>query len=88
MRPQTPISTGHNAHVYYLRFESLEAREKVRLGLRSAGIVASFHYIPLHSSQGGSALAVLAIPWTLRFGCQQFAPIPLYADLQSTIRRR
>ena len=82
VRPQTPISTGHNAHVYYLRFENFEAREKVRLGLRNAGIVASFHYIPLHSSPGGQRFGRVGSSMDVTDSvASSLLRIPLYADL-------
>ena len=81
-RPRTPLSTGHNAHVYYLRFPGLSAREEVRIGLREAGFTASFHYVPLHSSPGGRRYgrvgSSMAVTDAVADGLLR---LPLYADL-------
>jgi dTDP-4-amino-4,6-dideoxygalactose transaminase len=82
-RPQTPVSVGHNAHVYYLLFDSLKAREEVRAALRDAGIGASFHYVPLHSSPAGQrygrVASTMAVTEAVSDGLLR---LPLYADLE------
>jgi len=52
-RPYTPSHCQHNAHMYYLLVESLEARTEILAKLKAAGIYAVFHYVPLHSSPAG-----------------------------------
>ncbi len=52
-RPTIPQDCQHNAHIYYLLFDSLEAREGARRALGAAGISASAHYVPLHSAPAG-----------------------------------
>lgn len=52
-RPHIPPHCRHNAHMYYLVFESLDVRSAVIEYLRSADIQAVFHYIPLHSAPAG-----------------------------------
>ena len=81
-RPRTPVAMGHNAHVYYLLFDGLEARDRVRIGLREAGFAASFHYVPLHSSPGGRRYGrvgtSMAVTDSVADGLLR---LPLYADL-------
>ena len=43
----------HNAHIFYILLPSEKKRDQMLTKLRSAGIAASFHYIPLHSSPQG-----------------------------------
>ena len=43
----------HNAHMFYLLFESLQERTKFQNYLRKNDIISTFHYIPLHSSVAG-----------------------------------
>jgi dTDP-4-amino-4,6-dideoxygalactose transaminase len=52
-RPIVPEHCTHNAHMYYLLLPSLEARTRFISELKTAGVQAVFHYIPLHSSPGG-----------------------------------
>ena len=55
--PYIPQECGHNAHMYYILFESLDARSKMIEKLKQAGINTVFHYIPLHSSPAGKKYA-------------------------------
>jgi dTDP-4-amino-4,6-dideoxygalactose transaminase len=52
-RPIIPDGCQHNAHMYYILLESLEKRDKVIAHMKEQGILAVFHYVPLHSSPAG-----------------------------------
>jgi dTDP-4-amino-4,6-dideoxygalactose transaminase len=52
-RPGVPQDCGHNAHIYYLIFDTLDKREQARRALADAGVSAVAHYVPLHDSPGG-----------------------------------
>jgi len=52
-RPYIPANCKHNAHLYYLRFNSLEIRSKFIEFMKAKGIMSIFHYVPLHSSPAG-----------------------------------
>lgn len=52
-RPVAPEGCVHNAHMYYVLFDSEGVRNAVLAELRSREIHAVFHYIPLHTSPGG-----------------------------------
>jgi len=52
-RPVIPESCGHNAHMYYILLPSLERRARLIEHLKSKGIHAVFHYVPLHDSVMG-----------------------------------
>jgi dTDP-4-amino-4,6-dideoxygalactose transaminase len=52
-RPVIPPHCTHNAHMYYLLLPSLQKRSAFIAHLRSRGIQAVFHYVPLHSSPMG-----------------------------------
>ncbi|QKF76871.1 dTDP-4-amino-4,6-dideoxygalactose transaminase [Arcobacter defluvii] len=43
----------HNAHMFYLKVKDLEERTKLLEYLKENGILAVFHYIPLHSAPAG-----------------------------------
>ncbi|MFI5305936.1 MAG: dTDP-4-amino-4,6-dideoxygalactose transaminase [Polyangiales bacterium] len=50
---QIPPHCGHNAHLFFLKCRDLAVRTRLIAHLRSAGILAVFHYVPLHSSTAG-----------------------------------
>lgn len=52
-RPIIPADCQHNAHIYYLLVEDLETRTALLAYLKSHGVQATFHYVPLHSSPAG-----------------------------------
>jgi dTDP-4-amino-4,6-dideoxygalactose transaminase len=52
-RPIVPDGCRHNAQTYYLLLRDLDARSSFIASLRSKGIDAVFHYVPLHSSPAG-----------------------------------
>lgn len=52
-RPIIPVECEHNAHIYYLLITQTEKRDKVLASLKQKGIMAVFHYIPLHQSPAG-----------------------------------
>ncbi|MEK7581055.1 MAG: dTDP-4-amino-4,6-dideoxygalactose transaminase [Patescibacteria group bacterium] len=53
--PKVPEGTSANWHIFAIRVPR-EMRDKVVHGLRSYGIEASFHYLPLHASPMGKRL--------------------------------
>ncbi|MFT4754011.1 MAG: dTDP-4-amino-4,6-dideoxygalactose transaminase [Salibacteraceae bacterium] len=48
--PHAMNKAKHNAHIFYIIFDSKAQRDFVMNGLNKAGISCSFHYTPLHSS--------------------------------------
>ena len=48
-----PQYSKHNAHMFYIKTKNLEERTKLIEHLKSKGIQAVFHYIPLHTSPAG-----------------------------------
>ena len=53
IRPYIPENCQHNAHMYYLKLLSLEARNHFIESMRAYAIQTNFHYVPLHSSPAG-----------------------------------
>lgn len=51
--PHIPAECEHNAHMYYVKTADLEERTALIGHLRECGVMAVFHYIPLHSSPAG-----------------------------------
>lgn len=52
-RPVIPSHCAQAWHMYYLLLPSLEARTRLIVHLKSHGILAVFHYLPLHLSKFG-----------------------------------
>ncbi len=48
-----PEGCTHNAHMYYIKARDLAERTALIQHLKDRGILAVFHYIPLHSSPAG-----------------------------------
>lgn len=51
--PVIPSDCVHNAHMYYLKTKNLEERTALIKFLKENGILAVFHYVPLHSAPAG-----------------------------------
>ncbi|MBO4701309.1 MAG: dTDP-4-amino-4,6-dideoxygalactose transaminase [Lachnospiraceae bacterium] len=52
-RPFVPTDCKHNAHMFYLKCKDLEERTAFIKFLGENGILAVFHYIPLHGAPAG-----------------------------------
>lgn len=52
-RPFVPTDCKHNAHMFYLKCKDLEERSAFIKFLGENGIMAVFHYIPLHGAPAG-----------------------------------
>ncbi|AEF04193.1 dTDP-4-amino-4,6-dideoxygalactose transaminase [Alteromonas naphthalenivorans] len=52
-RPIIPSECGHNAHLYYVILPEHIDRNRILFKMKTAGIGAVFHYVPLHSSPAG-----------------------------------
>jgi dTDP-4-amino-4,6-dideoxygalactose transaminase len=53
---EVPVMPGYRDyayHLYYVLLEDADARSRVQKALRAEGIQASFHFVPLHDSDGG-----------------------------------
>lgn len=51
--PHIPAHCQHNAHMFYIKAQNLEERTRLIHFLKENGIMAVFHYIPLHISPAG-----------------------------------
>lgn len=49
-RPYVPPHCTHNAHIYYIILSEIFDRQDVIAKLKSSGVHAVFHYVPLHSA--------------------------------------
>jgi dTDP-4-amino-4,6-dideoxygalactose transaminase len=53
---EPPAGRVSNDHIFYLLFPDLADRDRYMAALRSRGVSAAFHYVPLHSSPFGRTL--------------------------------
>ncbi|SLM64998.1 MULTISPECIES: dTDP-4-amino-4,6-dideoxygalactose transaminase [Dickeya] len=51
--PVVPPACQHNAHLFYLRLRDERERTAFIRQMQAAGILAVFHYVPLHQSPAG-----------------------------------
>lgn len=58
--PYIPSDCVHNAHMFYIKCKDINERSKLIDYLKSCGIMAIFHYIPLHSSPAGLKFGVFS----------------------------
>ena len=54
--PVIPEECEHNAHMFYIKAADIEERDALISFLKENGILAVFHYVPLHSSPAGCKL--------------------------------
>ena len=74
-----PEGCAHNAHMYYIKAKDLAERTALISHLKALGILAVFHYIPLHSSPAGLKFGRFAGEdvWTTRES-ERLLRLPLY----------
>lgn len=51
--PYIPDYCEHNAHMFYIKTKDMEERARLISFLKEKGILAVFHYVPLHSAPAG-----------------------------------
>lgn len=56
--PVIPEGCVHNAHMYYIKCRSLEERTEFINFLKAKGVMAVFHYVPLHSAPAGERFGI------------------------------
>lgn len=56
--PVVPQEARHNGHIFWLKTEDGEERQRLIDHLKADGVHATFHYVPLHTSPGGRRFGV------------------------------
>ena len=74
-----------NHHLFYLLLPDEAGRDRLQSALRARGILATFHYVPLHSAPQGRALGLAGapLPVTDRVAARLLR-LPLHARLGET----
>jgi len=80
--PQIPKECDSNFHLFYVLLPNVAIRDALMKHLRSQGILAVFHYVPLHTSPMGLKLGggQGSLPVTENLS-QRLLRLPLYNDL-------
>jgi dTDP-4-amino-4,6-dideoxygalactose transaminase len=52
--PVIPKECKHNAHMFYIKTKDIQERSALASFLKENGILAVFHYVPLHSAPAGA----------------------------------
>jgi dTDP-4-amino-4,6-dideoxygalactose transaminase len=72
---------GPNHHIFYLLYPDVLLRDAALRALREQGILATFHYVPLHSAPHARKLGLdVAMPVTDRVAATLLR-LPLHARL-------
>ncbi len=81
--PTIPAHCRSNYHMFYVIVADLATRTALIEHLKAAGILAVFHYVPLHTSPVGLSLGyrpgMLPVTESL---CDRLLRLPMYAGLQ------
>jgi len=87
--PVVPAHCRHNAHMFHLLLETAAARDGLMEHLRRLGIMAVFHYVPLHTSPMGRSLGYREgmLPVTESIS-SRLLRLPLYYDLTTAQQDR
>ena len=56
--PKLQSKTSHNAHIFFLKTKNVEERTNFINYMKQKGILATFHYVPLHSSKAGQKFSM------------------------------
>ncbi|MGE5405593.1 MAG: dTDP-4-amino-4,6-dideoxygalactose transaminase [Candidatus Saccharibacteria bacterium] len=81
--PTVPHDRRHNAHMFYIKVADIEERTKLIEYLKDKGIMAVFHYVPLHSSEAGMRFGRFCgeDKWTTRES-ERLLRLPMYFGLK------
>src|SRR5262249_53656758 len=80
--PEVPEHCSSNYHMFYILLPSQHVRDALMAHLQQQGILAVFHYVPLHSSPMGQTFGYRAgdLPVTEELS-NRLLRLPLYYDI-------
>jgi dTDP-4-amino-4,6-dideoxygalactose transaminase len=84
-RPTVPRECLHNAHMYYVRLDDADIRDRLIEALAAHNIHALFHYVPLHSSVAGKRFGKVTgkLPVTDR-ASETLVRLPLWVEMSES----
>ncbi|HKA85596.1 MAG TPA: dTDP-4-amino-4,6-dideoxygalactose transaminase [Acidimicrobiales bacterium] len=80
--PTIPPDREQAYHMFYVLLPDGETRDRVLAGMHARGVLATFHFVPLHDSPGGRRFAArdLPCPVSERIGARLLR-LPFYTDI-------
>ena len=80
--PTIPPDREQAYHMFYLLLPDGDARDRALVGMRERGVLATFHFVPLHDSPGGRRFAArdLPCPVSERISARLLR-LPYYTDI-------
>ena len=87
--PCVPEGCEHNGHLFYVKARDLRERTALIKHLAEKGVMAVFHYVPLHSSKAGKKFGVFCgsdVSTTRE--SERLLRLPLYYGLSAKEARR
>lgn len=83
-RPIVSVDCQHNAHMFYLLLQDLDARTRFIDVMKEQGINCVFHYVPLHSSPAGMRYGKLSGAMSVTNSvADRLVRLPLWVGLDS-----
>ncbi|MDR1731776.1 MAG: dTDP-4-amino-4,6-dideoxygalactose transaminase [Synergistaceae bacterium] len=79
-RPARVEGCVHNAHIFWILLENPETRDRLIYALKSRGISAVFHYIPLHDAPMGTRFTTRSLP-VVKDCAARLLRLPLFYEL-------
>lgn len=87
--PEVPDNCYHNGHIFYLKCTNEETRNRLIDYLREDGILAHFHFVPLHSSPAGKKFGHFhGVDRYTSDGSKRLVRLPLWFDLSESQQAR
>jgi dTDP-4-amino-4,6-dideoxygalactose transaminase len=85
-RPIVPPECQHNGHLYYLLLPDLASRTAFIERMKTRGITASFHYVPLHAAEHAATCTRSAsdLDRTVNLS-ERLVRLPLWTGLESRL---
>jgi dTDP-4-amino-4,6-dideoxygalactose transaminase len=83
--PTIPPDREQAYHMFYVLLQDVETRDRVLAGMRDRGVLATFHFVPLHSSPGGRRFAARDVPCPVsQHTSGRLLRLPFYTDITET----
>jgi dTDP-4-amino-4,6-dideoxygalactose transaminase len=80
--PTIPPDREQAYHMFYVLLPDGETRDRVLAGMRDRGVLATFHFVPLHDSPGGRRFAARDVPCPVSERTSaRLLRLPFYTDI-------
>ncbi len=82
--PTIPDDATHNAHMFYIKVKNISERTQLIQHLKSDGISAVFHYIPLHDAVAGEKYSeFVGKDIHTTFESERLLRLPMYYEISN-----